>query len=92
MSQISIGVRPRTGKLSKMLVGLLMISVIIGAVAGGAAIAFGNGLLVAFVAYSFTASTVLFLLALRHYAHCQEREQEQKRLKSTYRVFRAHSG
>lgn len=73
-----------------MLVGLLTISVVVGAVAGGAAILFGHGLLVALVVYSFTASAVLLLLAIRHYARYQE--QEEKRLKASYRVFRAHSG
>jgi hypothetical protein len=92
MSQISIGVRATTGYLNKMLVGLLTISVTIGAIAGGAAMVFGHGLLVAFLVYSFTASTVLLLLALRSYAQGQAQEEKQKHLKSNLRVFRAHSG
>ncbi len=47
-----------------MLVGLIAISVIVGAGAGGAALIFGNGLLVSLIVYSLTASTVLLLLAL----------------------------
>ncbi|WP_424933820.1 hypothetical protein [Amaricoccus macauensis] len=61
-----------------MLVGLMSISMIIGAVAGGAALVFGNGILVSLIVYSFTASTVLVLLALWSYSRAQEAEERGK--------------
>ncbi|MEM8569766.1 MAG: hypothetical protein AAGG56_02555 [Pseudomonadota bacterium] len=74
-----------------MLVGLLTISVIIGAIAGGAALIFGNGILIALLVYSFTASTVLLLLAIRSYNNQQTRK-EKKPVANSLAAFRAHSG
>lgn len=76
-----------------MLVGLITLSVIIGAIAGGAAIAFGNGILIALLVYSFTASTMLLLLAMRQYSLSEAEEQEKTtRSRSDCPAIRVHSG
>lgn len=93
MALNSIGVRARKGKEKKMLVGLITVSVIIGAIAGGAAMAFGNGILIALLVYSFTASTMLLLLAMRHHSLSEADEQERTtKSRSDCPPIRAHSG
>ena len=76
-----------------MLVGLIIVSVVIGAIAGGAAMAFGNGILIAVLVYSFTASTMLLLLAMRHYSLSEAEEQEKTtKSRSDCTAIRVHSG
>jgi hypothetical protein len=73
-----------------MLVGLLMISATIGALAGGAALVFGHGILVALLVYSLTSSTVVLLLCLSIYIRTEDKKPA--RTGSALHPVRVHSG